>query len=65
MNHINISKREIINLKDYIFIYVLPIKEHCAVLINFNDSYFLFDSSYCFVNNLKNIFKELGKQVLF
>ena len=64
MNHINISKREIINPKDYIFIYVLAIKEHCAVLINFNDSYYLFDSSYCFVNNLENIFKELGKQVI-
>ena len=64
INHINISKREIINLKDYIYIYMLTIKEHCAVLINFNDSYFLFDSSYCFVYNLENIFKELGEKVI-
>ncbi len=64
MNHINISKREIINLNDYIFIYVLAIKEHCAVLINFNDSYFLFDSSYYFVINLENIFKGFEERII-
>ena len=64
MNHINISKREIINFKDYIYIYMLSIKGHCAVLINCNDSYFLFDSSYKFVYNLETIFKELGAQII-
>ena len=64
MNHINISKREIINFKDYIYIYMLSIKGHCAVLINCNDSYFLFDSSYKFVYDLETIFKELGAQII-
>ena len=64
MNHINISKREIINCKDYIYIYMLAIKDHCAVLINCNDSYFLFDPSYYFVYNLENIFKELGEKII-
>ena len=64
MNYINISKKEITNFKDYIYIFMLAIKQHCAILIDINGSYYLFDSSYSFVYNLENIFKDLGEQVI-
>ena len=63
INYINISKKEIVNCNDYIYIFMLVIKEHCAVLIDINGKYFLFDSSYYFVNNLENIFKDLGSKI--
>lgn len=63
-NYINFSKEEMAGCNDYIYIYMLIIKEHCAVLIDINGSFFLFDSSYYFIFKLENIFKDLGDQII-
>lgn len=62
-NLINISKFTNIKYKEYIYIYILLLKKHCAILINIKDSFYLFDSSYFFIPKLKNIFMFFADKI--
>ena len=63
LNYIKFSQLEIKN-KNYIYIYMIIIKQHCSILIDINGSYYLFDSSYYFISKLKNIFKDFNSPII-
>lgn len=62
-NLINISKFTNFKYNEYIYIYILLLKKHCAILINIKDSFYLYDSSYFFMPKLKNIFMLFADKI--
>ena len=63
INLINIEKFTNSNYEKYIYIYILLLKHHCAILINIKNSFYLFDSSYFFIPKLKNIFMSFADKI--
>ena len=63
INLINIEKYTNSNYEKYIYIYILLLKHHCAILINIKNSFYLFDSSYFFIPKLKNIFMSFADKI--
>lgn len=60
-NYINEISKE--NKNEYIFIYVLLLKNHTGTLFYINGKFYLYDSSHSFVLKLENIFKTIAKKI--
>lgn len=63
-NFIKFSKLEIDKYNNYIYIYMLAIKQHSAILINITGTYYLFDPSHYFTSKLEYIFKGFKSQII-
>lgn len=62
-NYIN-QKKYIENYEDFIFIYCLIINGHSAVLVDINGYFYLFDSSYYYIDENNKIFKNLQNKIM-